>query len=150
MQNLQEFSNLFGYFKIYIRNGYSVYSALKEIKSFANPSLKYMLDQLTSEIDKDKTIQPFVNFAKKFNEIIVEEMMISIYQLIDDGGSSDNLIQFEMIFDKFSELLHQKELRAKDSKLGALSSTPLFGSCFLMIVLTIGIISIIGELINGI
>ena len=149
-KNLQEFATLFGYFRIYIHNGYSVYSALKEIANFANQDLQESLEKLIAEIDEDKSVQPFVNFARQFNEIIVEEMMISIYQLIDDGETSDYLVQFELIFDKFSDLLYQKYLRAKDSRLGTLSSSPLIGSCFLIIVLTIGIISVIGDLINGI
>ena len=149
-KNLQDFSIIFGYFRIYICNGYSVYSALKEIVNFANPDLKKLLNELISEIDNDKSVQPFVKFAKQFNEIIVEEMMISIYQMIDDGESSDYLVQFELIFDKFSDLLYQKYLRNKNSRLGTISSSALVGSSFLMIVLTIGIISIIGEIINGI
>ena len=149
-QNLMEFSTLFGYFKIYIHNGYSVYSALKELINFANNDLKNYLNTLISEIDNDKSVQPFINFAKRFNEIIVEEMMISIYQLIDDGETSDYLVQFELIFDKFSDILHENYLRNKDKKLGTLSSAPLIGSCFLIIVLTIGVIGIIGAIINGI
>ena len=148
--NLQEFATLFGYFRIYIHNGFSVYSALKELTNCANHDLKLMLETLLKEIDEDKSVQPFINFARKFNEIVVEEMMISIYQLIDDGETSEYLMQFELIFDKFSDLLYQKNLRSKDSKLGTLGSTPLIGSCFLIIVLTIGIISIIGDLLSGI
>lgn len=149
-KNLQEFAVLFGYFKIFIHNGYSVYSALKELLSFANPSLKKLLEELISEIDDDKSVQPFVKFAKKFNEIIVEEMVISIYQMIDDGENSVYLGQFDLIFDKFSDILYEKYLRKKNSKLGTISSSALIGSSFLIIVLTIGILSIIGEVINGI
>lgn len=149
-ENLQEFATLFGYFRIFIHNGYSVYSTLKELVAFANDDLKKYLTNLLSNIDQDKTVQPFVDFAHHFNEIIVEEMMISIYQLIDDGETSDYLMQFELIFDKFSDLLYQRYLRGKDSRLGTIGSTPLIGSCFLIIVLTIGIISVIEELINGI
>lgn len=150
IENLQEFAQIFGYFRIYIRNHFSVYSALKEIKNFANKTLKKDLEELLNEIDSDKTVQPFVKFAKKFNEIIVEEMMISIYQMIDDGENSDYLTQFELIFDKFSDLLYEKHLREKNSRLGMLSSAPLLGACFLVIVLTIGVISILGDVINGI
>ena len=149
-ENLQDFATLFGYFRIYIHNGYSVYSALKELLNFANPDLEKSLQVLIAEIDDDKSVQPFVKFSKQFNEIIIEELMISIYQLIDDGESSDYLVQFELIFDKFSEILYEKYLKSKDSKLATLSSAPLIGSCFLIVVLTIGIISIIGGLINGI
>lgn len=149
-ENLQDFATLFGYFRIYIHNGYSVYSALKELLNFANPDLEKGLSVLIEEIDEDKSVQPFIKFSKQFNEIIIEELMISIYQLIDDGESSDYLVQFELIFDKFSEILYEKYLKSKDSKLATLSSAPLIGSCFLIVVLTIGIISIIGGLINGI
>ena len=149
-ENLQEFATIFGYFRIFLHNGYSVYSGLKEIINFASDNLKRSLEKLINDIDKDKSVQPFVDFAHQFNEIIIEEMMISIYQLIDDGESSDYLNQFELIFDKFSDLLYQKYLRTKDSRLGLLSSAPLIGSCFLIIVLTLGIITIIGDLVNGI
>lgn len=148
--DLQEFTNLFSYFKIYIHNGFSVYSALKEIEQFANESLKKQLKTLIEEIDLDKSIEPFIRFAKNFDEVIVEEMMLTIYQMIDDGVNSDHLLQFEMIYDKFSDLMYQKNLKRKDSKLGTLSSSSLIATCYLMIVLTVGIISVIGELINGI
>lgn len=149
-KNVEEFTNLFSYFKIYLHNGYNVYSALKELKSFANNSLKKMLEDLLNEIDSDKSVKPFINFAKQFDETIIEEMMISIYQMIDDGENGDNLIHYELIFDKFSELMYQKSMKKKDSKLATLSSAPLIGSCYLMLVLTIGIVSVIGVMINGI
>lgn len=148
-ENIEDFSNLFSYFRIYIHNGFSVYSALKEIVLFANPNLKKLLKELIEEIDADKTVQPFVNFSKHFNEIIIEEMMISIYQMIDDGEQSNYLKQFELIFDKFSDLLYQKKIKKKDSKLGTLTSSALIGSAFLIIALTVGVISIIGDLVNG-
>lgn len=148
-KNLEDFTNLFSYFRIYICNGFSVYSALKEIKTFANPSLRELLEKLIREIDEDKSVQPFVKFAKNFNDVIVEEMMISIYQIIDDGEQSDYLRQFEMIFDKFSEINSQKNLKNKDSKLSTLTGLPLGASCYLIVVLTLGIMSVMGELVNG-
>ncbi len=148
--NLLEFSELFGFFKIYIKNGYNVYNALKEISYFANDNLKELLQILLNEIDEDKSVQPFINFSKNFDEIIVEELMISIYQMIDEGEQSNYLVQFEFIFDKFSDSLLQKELKKKDSKLGTLSSAPLIGSSFLIVVITIGIIGLIGDITNGI
>ncbi len=147
--NLLEFADLFGFFRIYIKNGYNVYNAIKEIEKFANDNLSGLLGQLIMEIDSDKSVQPFVNFARNFDEIIVEELMISIYQMIDEGEQSNYLAQFEFIFDKFSEELVAKELHKKDSKLGTLSSAPLIGSSFLIIVITIGVVSLIGDFTNG-
>lgn len=148
--NLLEFADLFGFFRIYIKNGYNVYNAIREIEKFANENLSELLQKLINEIDEDKSVQPFINFAHNFDDIIIEELMISIYQMIDEGEQSNYLAQFEFIFDKFSEQLSEKELRKKDSRLGTLSSAPLVGSCFLIIVITIGVVSLIGEITNGI
>lgn len=148
-QDLIEFVNLFTFFRIYLKNGFGVYSSLKEIASFANQSLKEKLEILISQIDEDKSVVPFVNFAHHFDELIVEEMMISIYQMIDDGSDSNYLIQFELIFDKFSELLHTRELNAKDKSLSNLASSSLVGSAYLIIMITVGVVTLIGEMLNG-
>ncbi len=149
VENLFELNYLLGFFRVYIRNGYNVYQALKELVNFANADLKKLLETLVSEIDGDKSVQPFVNFAKNFKEIVVEEMMLSIYQMIDDGEQSNYLNQFELIFDKFSDVMNEEKLRKKDRSLGSLSSAPLIGSCFLIIIITVGIVGVIGEIING-
>ena len=147
--NLIEFVSLFTFFKIYIKNGFGVYSSLKEISSFANSSLKGDIEKLLQDIDEDKTITPFINFAHNFDELIVEEMMISIYQMVDDGSDSNYLLQFELIFDKFSDLLHSGQLSSKDKSLSSLTSSALIGSAYLIIVITVGVITLLGDMING-
>lgn len=149
-KNLLEFSNLFSFFRIYIKNGYNVYNALKEISKFANKDLECMLRQLLEDIDNDKSVQPFISFSRNFNEIIIEELMLSVYQMVDEGEQSNYLTQFSYIFDKFSDLLVKRELEKKKSRLGTLSSAPLLASGFLIIVITIGIILILGDFTNGI
>jgi len=147
--DLLEFANLFTFFRIYLKNGYGVYSALKEIATFANPSLKENLIILINEIDNDKSITPFINFAHKFDELLIEEMMVSIYQMIDDDSSSNYLVQFELIFDKFSETLHKEQIELKDHRLANLTATSLIGSAYLIVLITVGVITLIGEMLNG-
>lgn len=147
--DLREFVYLFNFFRIYIHNGYSVYSALKEIQHFASNSLNEMLETLINEMDEDKSVAPFIRFARKLNDLIIEEMMISIYQMIDDGNNSTYLNQFELIFDKYSSIMQENELNNKDRKLASMSYGPLIGSGFLIIMVTIGVISVIGEMLNG-
>ena len=148
-ENIRNFVSIFTFFRIYINNGYNVYTALKEISNFANTYVMERLSELIHEIDEDKSVVPFVNFAHHFDELIVEEMMISIYQMIDDGSDSNYLIQFELIFDKFSELLHTRELNAKDKSLSNLASSSLVGSAYLIIMITVGVVTLIGEMLNG-
>ena len=145
-----EFIAIFSFFKIYIKNGMNVYSALKEVSLFVSPKLKERFDALTTDIDSDKTVEPFVKFAKTFDELVIEQMMISVYQMVDEGVDSPYFNQFEVIFSSLSNEMHQKELRAKESSLSTQSAAPLMGSAILIVLITIGVVTVIGEMIGGI
>lgn len=149
-ENLTEFANLFTFFRIYLKNGFGVYTSLREITTFANPSLKELLEKLLQDIDLDKSITPFIEFSHSFDELIVEEMMISIYQMIDDGSDSNYLTQFELIFDKFSDILHHNEIVLKDKSLANLTSSAIIGSAYLIIIISVGVINLLGVMFNGV
>lgn len=148
-ENLTEFANLFTFFRIYLKNGFGVYTSLREITTFASPSLKELLEKLIQDIDVDKSITPFIEFSHNFDELIVEEMMISIYQIIEDGSDSNYLTQFELIFDKFSDILHHNEIVLKDKSLGTLTSSAIIGSAYLIIIITVGVINLLEAMFNG-
>ncbi len=144
----QEFVSLFTFFKIYLHNGYSVYTALKEIQAFSNKELSMYLSELIREMDQDKTINPFIRFGRKFDDLIIEEMMISIYQMIDDGSNPTHLSQFDQIFSKISDLAYEKEINKKRNALSSMSTFPLVGSGILIIMVTFGIITVMEEMVN--
>ena len=147
-QAKQDFVSLFTFFKIYLHNGYSVYTALKEIQGFSDKKLSSYLTELIRDIDSDKTINPFIRFGRKFNDLVIEEMMISIYQMIDDGSNPSHLSQFDIIFGKISDLTYQKEINKKRNRLASMSTFPLIGSGILIIMVTFGIITVMEEMIN--
>ena len=148
--NLVEFAHLFTFFRMFLKNGYGVYSSLKEISAFANQNLKDLLAKLLQEIDEDKTITPYMNFAHNFDELIVEEMMVSIYQMVEEGSDSNYLTQFELIFDKFSDILHNEQIAAKDRALGSISTSSVIGSAYLIILIAMGVINLLGVMFNGV
>lgn len=147
--NLTEFANLFTFFRIYLKNGFGVYASLREITTFANPSLKELIEKLIQDMDVDKSVTPFIEFSHNFDELIVEEMMISIYQIIEDGSDSNYLKQFELIFDKFSDILHHNEIVLKDKALGTLTSSAIVGSAYLIVIIALGVINLLEVMFNG-
>lgn len=144
----QDFVSVFTFFKIYLHNGYSVYSALKEVQNFSNKQLATYLSELVQDIDVDKTINPFIRFGKKFNDLVIEEMMISIYQMIDDGSNPTHLSQFDIIFAKISDLSYEREMNKKRNALSSMATFPLLGSGILIIMVTFGIITVMEEMVN--
>ena len=71
LQNLNEFISVFTYFKIYLKNGLTVYDSLLEVRQYCSPRMYSQIDILINEIDDDKSILPYMNFAKKFNHNVV-------------------------------------------------------------------------------
>lgn len=147
--NIKNFVMIFTFFKIYLKNGYNIYTALKAIEPFANPFVLEKISMLTFEMDTDKSVKPFVKFARHFNLLLIEQLMISIYQMIDAGSNESYLLQFEILFNKLSEENYQKDFEKKEKRLLFVTYFPLVGSALLIVMITLGVVAVIGEMVNG-
>ena len=145
-KEITEFIELFSYLRIYISNRENVYVAINEIKEFASNETKERIERLLEDIDTNKTIAPFMKFAKYYNNRIIGEVMISLYESIDEGSNSLYINQFIKVFEEF------KNNRAIDSKakryksFDIFSTLSLLGSGVLMIILVIGVINLLGGM----
>lgn len=143
-----EFISLIGYLQFFIANSYNVYQAFQALIPYSSIWMEEQLNSLILEIDNDKTVTPFINFANKFTNKVATNVMLSIYQMVDEGENNIHLLQFRSLFDELSKN-HQKELiDSKERSMSSLSSLPLIGAGAITVLLTFGIISLMGEMIN--
>lgn len=143
-----EFIVMIGYFQIYLSNHYNVYQAFKALTPYASIWMEEQLQTLILEIDNDKSVKPFINFAEKFTNKMTSNVMLTIYQMVDEGESSLHMMQFTALFEQLSKS-HQKQLiDDKERSLSSIATLPLIGASALTVLLTFGIISIVGEMIN--
>lgn len=147
---LNEFVSLLSFFKVYITNDYTVYQSIKELCNFTTGPLLEKLQTLICEIDCDKTVEPFVKFSQSFHSLQIEQLMICIYQMIDEGNNFQYLTQFEMLFSKLRDDMLKTELRMKESSLTNMTVFPLIGSAVLIVMITFGVVAVIGVSINGV
>lgn len=147
---LVEFISILSFFKTYINNGYSVYQSLNELTNYVGGELLERVETLISNMDNDKTITPFIEFSGLFSSLQVEQLMISIYQMIDEGNSSAYFNQFEMLFSNMRHDMLKNEIDSKEKALSNMTVFPLIGSALLIVMITFGILAVIGETINGI
>lgn len=150
LQNLNEFINVFTYFKIYIKNGLSVYDSFLEIRQYCSPWMYTQIDVLIAEIDEDKSIMPYMNFAKKFNNNVVEEIMITIYQMVDDGTNYKYLSSFTYIFDEFKKNIEQNNVEKANRSMGGKTNLCLIGSAIFTLAIMMGVIGMLGATLSGI
>ena len=89
-----------------------------------------------------------MDFAKKFNNTVIENVMISIYQMIDEGENIQSLSQFSLLFNEFAKTNEDSLFDKKVKSMDTMNTFPLIGAAAITIILTFGIFSIIGDLIN--
>ncbi len=144
----EEFIALITYFKIYLANGINVYQSLQLASSFLSEWMKEKVDELLDQIDNDKTINPYLNFASLFTLHHYEDIMTSIYQLVDQGGDPAYIDKFIYMFEKINEenTLYQQE-RTRQS-LDMVGSIPVVGSALFTVCLTFGIMTVIGDVVD--
>lgn len=149
-QNLEsEFIFLFGFFRIFIDHQYNVYQALKALIPYASFTTKNRLETLILAIDEDKTITPFLQFAQTYQLATIEQLMISVYQLVEQGSHSRSLTQFTFLFQVYVTQHSEIEIDQYRRKLERYQSAPLIASAMVTILIAFGIVSLIGGMLSG-
>lgn len=144
----EEFIAIISYFQTFIINRHNVYQSFNQLLPFSSLWMKDKIENFLRAIDIDKSVKPFVDFASHFNLGVAKNVMLSIYQMVDQGENSSQLTQFTFLFQSMSENFNC-ELREKKSKsLGSVTAFPLIGAGAIVIILSISIISVVGEMIN--
>lgn len=148
-EEMDEFVRLFSFFSVYIDDGYNVYSALKEVAQFATKSLKDKLEKLVSDIDQDKSVTPFAEFGASLSDSKAKDVMVAIYQMVDEGSNIRYLEQFHRQFGKLSQEKHDLRVKRKLSGLEGLSFLPLVGAGISLLMLALSVAQVIGGIVGG-
>ena len=138
---------IISYFEVYIQNNNNVYQSFAQLIPYCSDWMKEKVETLLSEIDNDKTVQPFINFARNFQQLSSHSLMLSIYQMIDQGENSEQLLQFNVIYDELAKNRNKELIDLQDRALSNMSTFPLIGAGLITVTLTISILTILGDLI---
>lgn len=138
---------IISYFEVYIQNNNNVYQSFNQLIPYCSDWMKEKIEELLKQIDEDKTVQPFIDFAHNFQSLSIHSLMLSIYQMVDQGENSEQLIQFNVIFDELAKNRSKEIIDNKEKSLASMSTFPLVGAGLITITLTISILSILGDLI---
>ncbi|MBQ2069737.1 MAG: hypothetical protein II467_02260 [Bacilli bacterium] len=145
----EEFVRLFTYFQVYLNDGYNIYNALSSIIPFATSSIGARLEKLISDIDNDKTIRPFVEFGNTFEDNQIRQVMLSIFQMVDQGNNKAYMDQFKHVFGRLSDQKHELHKKKRIERVQSMSVFPLIGSGVSMVILLAALVDIIGGVMNG-
>lgn len=148
MNHDEEFVTIINYFQLFIKNKYNVYQSLNAIINYASLWMQEQLTALLRGIDEDKSVKPYITFAKKFNQEIIENVMVSIYQMVDEGENEMTMLQFHHLFAQMQQSYQAGLIDKKEKSMSGLSTFPLVGAGSLTILLMFGIITLMGEMVS--
>lgn len=143
-----ELISLLTYFEIFISNKKNVYTSLQLLLPYCSPFMEDAISTLLGQIDSDKSVQPYVYFASKFSNKIIESLMLSIYQMVDNGECDKQFDEFDNLFSTISREYHNSLIENKKKSLETFNSFPLFGAGAIVIVLTLCILTVVGDMVN--
>lgn len=139
---------IISYFEVYVQNKNNVYQSFNMLLPYCSAWMKDKIEILLKEIDEDKTVQPFINFANNFQQLSTHSLMLSIYQMVDQGENTHQLKQFDIIFTELARNRNHEMMEQKQNKLANMSTFPLVGAGLITVTLTMSILSILGDLVN--
>ncbi len=145
-----EFVTTLNYIQTYLSNGYNVYQSINEILEICNDNLNKLFISLLSDIDEDKSVTPFIIFANNFGSSLIQQVMISLYLMVENGTDITYISRFMPLFSQLKKDNEQKIIKDINSRYDSLNLLPVVGAAIITIIIIIGIVSIIGGMLNGI
>lgn len=143
-----EFVHVVSYFRIFIQNKNNVYQSFNRLMTYSSEWMKDKIEIMLRAIDSDKTIKPFTDFADRFDFPIARNVMISIYQMIEEGEGISQLNQFTVLFEQMSKTLNEERKDRKLKSFDIISFFPTIGAGLITLALTFSMLTIVGDMIN--
>ena len=148
VERVEELISLLSYFEIFLSNSNNVYNSFKLLLPYCSAFMDDAVNTLLTQIDEDKSVAPFIRFANRFNNRIIESLLLSIYQMVDNGEEGEQFQEFDTLFASINKEYKNNQIEKHKSKLDSLNGWPLFGAGAITIVLAISTIGIIGDYLN--
>ena len=143
-----EFVYVISYFRIFISSRNNVYQSFNKIIDYSSDWMKEKLEIFLRAIDGDKSIKPFTDLADRFELPIARNVLVSIYQMVEQGETSEQLNQFTILFEQMSKTLNDERKDRKLRSFDLVGFFPIVGAGLVTIALTFSMLSLVGDMIN--
>lgn len=142
--HVNEFVSNISYFELFISNGNDVYESFKLLLPYSGQYLQNAINAFLIQSEDDKTINPFICLANKFDDSVVNTLMMAIYRLSNTG----DLLEFDLVYNEIKNKQSKDLIESKKKSLDSFNSFPLIGAGAITVLLALNILSVIGDYIN--
>ncbi|MCQ2794748.1 MAG: hypothetical protein MJ214_00890 [Bacilli bacterium] len=145
---IKELTILLRYLYQDINNQVNVKDALMNLKERASLKMNQKLETFFTEIEKDQSLSPYLNLAKNFSSVLIEEVMISLYRY-KENASKENLLHFNESYLKLKKVVDDDEERDNNRQYELVKATAIIGTAIIVMLVIIVTIIIVEEYVHG-
>lgn len=147
-ERANEFVYIISYFRIFISNRNNVYQSFNKIIDYSSDWMKEKLEIFLRAVDDDKSIKPFTDLADRFELPIARNVLVSIYQMVEQGETVEQLNQFTILFEQMSKTLNDERKDRKLRSFDMVAFFPIIGAGLITVALTFSMLQLVGDMIN--
>jgi hypothetical protein len=135
--------------KVMVMQAFSPYQALQTILPFVGSELGESIHDLIMAIDQDKSIHPYLEFASGYQSLMIEQLFFALYQLENQGGHSQQLQQFQYLFDQVEHQYYQGQLNQFHEGMQNANGYVMVATGMIAFSLLIGVMQLIAGMMYG-
>ena len=135
--------------KVMLMQSISPYQALQTVLPFVDAKLAENIHDLLMAIDQDKSIHPYLHFASGFHSLMIEQLFFALYQLENQGGHSQQLQQFQYLFDQAEHQYYQSQLNQFHEGMQNANGYVMVATGMIAFSLLIGVMQLIAGMMYG-
>lgn len=139
----EEFIVFVNYLIVYLNSGYNLYISLNETEKLLTGNIKALTNDLIAAIKSDKTILPFHNFSKVFNNQLITQILSLLFQNNKAGKINNNLEQLLPLLERLKMQVIEDRVKREQQLLNNYLLAPLLGSVIVSIYFSTGILTIL-------
>ena len=136
------------YLYIDINSGLPLIKALENLKGKSDLKTSEYLTILFENIKKDKSVAPYLAFAKNYQSVIIEELFINLYDY-NLHKTRNYLERFNKSFYSLSNVYLKERKTRILRRFDFLKSSALLGTLLILVLIMVSVVSVIGEFIHG-
>jgi hypothetical protein len=145
----KEMMDAYRLIKVMLMQAVSPYQALQTILPFVGSELGENIHDLLMAIDQDKSIHPYLHFASEYQSLMIEQLFFAFYQLENQGGHTQQLQQFQYLFDQVEHQYYQGQLNQFHEGMQNANGYVMVATGLIAFSLLIGVMQLITGMMYG-
>ncbi len=136
-----QFITFLSYFDAYLSVDGNVYQAIKSCYEKLDGEIKSLVGNLINEMDEDKGIDPFINFANVFDEENISQIVTMIYQYGQVGNGKDKISEMLPLLERLKNIAINEYVEKEKGTLNLILAMPLLGVTVVSLAFSLGILN---------